>query len=80
MPINIISIQIDYQLKWDKHIDCIEKNKQIFVKKFCKLIQTKSLLPVYYALFYGIDNYDNIMIIICLGKDVLQNLQKKLLK
>lgn len=80
-----LGIDIDYNVKWDKHIDSIVKKTKylLFIfYKMAKIMQTKTLLMLYYAFFNSIIIYG----IIAWGGlyknslRPLQNLQNRILK
>ena len=80
-----LGLILDYRLKWDIHIEQILKNTKYLVfifRKLSKIMQQKTLMIIYYALFHSILSYG----IIAWGGAyptqiiLLQRLQYKLLK
>jgi hypothetical protein len=55
-----LGIMIDYNIRWDKHIESIIKKTKYLHFVFYKLakeMNTKTLLSIYYALFSSVINY-----------------------
>ena len=72
-------------MKWDKHIEYIVNKTKYMIYIFAKIkkiMDIKTLLKIYYALFHSTINYG---IIACGGayknnSELIQNIQTKILK
>ena len=80
-----LGLIFDYNMKWDAHIKYIVKKTKYLIFIFAKIkniIETKTLMIMYYALFHSILNYG----IIAWGGaysnnvNLVENIQKKILK
>ena len=80
-----LGLHFDYNMKWDKHIRYIIKKTKYLIFVFAKIknmMDTKTLMIIYYAFFHSLINYgviawggayDNNM-------KLIQSIQKKILK
>ena len=81
----LIGLIFDYNMKWDKHIKYIINKTKYLIYIFAKIksiLDTKTLLAIYYAFFHSLINYGIITWVRAYNNNItlLQKIQTRILK